>query len=351
MIIRPVAKVIGLLGIAVSVAGLSIPQTPRTRQRTSRAPNAAIVDYSKFSHATKKHQAACSSCHKVPTEGWRKTSSFPDVTDFPDHAACVGCHRVQFFKGAKPPICAGCHTQTAPRAASRLLFQDAARERQFTIEFPHDKHQDVIANLNRGPESSVAFAHTSYRSEPVVDEKANYNNCSICHRQRSQVPVLGWQDAFHPDAATFKSVPNTHEMCFSCHWQAAQPVNENCGGCHKLANVFKSTDVPVRISLKFKHEGGGEKKNHVAECTSCHINITKASSVRGLKPDVPITACTECHNHDGLRQDLNKELAALDKDRSYTCSYCHTSNIGKLDPPASHYLIAQRTPVRRSDIK
>ena len=72
---------------------------------------------------------------------------------------------------------------------------------------------------------------------------------------------------------------------------------------------------PTRISIKYLHEGGGEKKQHVAECTTCHINITKAASLRGLKPDVPITACTECHNKDGLRQDLNKELVALDKNR------------------------------------
>jgi formate-dependent nitrite reductase cytochrome c552 subunit len=112
-----------------------------------------------------------------------------------------------------------------------------------------------------------------------------------------------------------------------------------------------SVTAPKRISIKFSHEGGGEKKNHVAECTTCHINITRAATLRGLKPNVPITGCTECHNKEGLRQDLSKELAAIDRNRSFVCSYCHTSNVGRLDPPASHYIVAERQPLKRSDLK
>jgi hypothetical protein len=108
---------------------------------------------------------------------------------------------------------------------------------------------------------------------------------------------------------------------------------------------------PARISAKFIHEGGGEKKQHVAECTTCHINITKAASLLGLKPDVPITACTECHNKDGLRQDLSKELVAIDKNRIFTCVYCHAEKVGNRDPPASHYQIAERPPLKRRDIR
>jgi hypothetical protein len=34
--------------------------------------------------------------------------------------------------------------------------------------------------------------------------------------------------------------------------------------------------MPKRISAKFSHEGG--KGEHVMECTTCHINITRAAS-------------------------------------------------------------------------
>ena len=199
-----------------------------------------------------------------------------------------------------------------------MPFRNPAANLQFTIEFPHDRHQDVIALLR--------FAHAPQ----------GYNNCTICHGQRT---------------ATFKSVPTRHESCFNCHWKSQQPVADKCDGCHKLATPYTAKEAPPRISAKFIHDGGGEKKQHVAECTTCHINITKAASLRGLKPDVPITSCTECHNKDGLRQDLNKELVAIDKDRNFTCVYCHAANVGNQDPPASHYLIAERPPLKRKDIK
>ena len=282
-------------------------------------PRSSASDYSKFSHATPKHQAACNTCHKPPTKDWTKVSSFPDVTDYPDHDACVSCHRPQFFKGAKPPICSVCHSKTSPRDDVRFAFRNPATKLQFNIEFPHDKHQDVIALLR--------FAH----------RPQGYYNCTICHESRTP---------------TFKAAPKNHASCFNCHWKSQEPVAANCNGCHKLAPApFVLTDSPKRISSKFIHEGGGEKKQHIAECTTCHINITKAASLRGLKPDVPITACTECHNKDGLRQDLSKELLAIDKNRAFVCVYCHENSVGSLDPPTSHYRIAERPPLKRKDIK
>jgi hypothetical protein len=286
------------------------------------------IDYTKFSHATKKHQAECKTCHVVPTTNWTKTSKFPDIVDYPDHAACVSCHRAQFFKGARPPICSVCHTRTSPRDDVRYAFRNPAARPQFTIEFPHDKHQDVIARLFNARDR-VVLAH-------APPQQQNYNNCTICHASRT---------------TTFKAAPTDHASCFNCHWKSQQPVAANCNGCHKLAPPNNVATAPTRISLKFIHEGGGEKMNHVLECTACHINITKSTSLRGLKPDVPITSCTECHNKEGLRQDVSKELAAIDKNRAFVCVYCHAANVGNLDPPASHYLIAERPPLKRKDIK
>ena len=267
------------------------------------------IDYTKFSHSTPKHRSTCNSCHKI---------TFPDINDYPSHDACVSCHRPQFFKGARPPICSVCHSKTSPRDDARFAFRNPATKLQFDIEFPHDKHQDVIA---------MAFAHAPQQ---------NYNNCTICHASRT---------------ATVKAAPKDHSSCFNCHWKSQEPVAANCNGCHKLAKTPYVLTDPARISAKFVHEGGGEKKQHVAECTTCHINITKAASLRGLKPDVPITACTECHNKAGLRQDVSKELAAIDKNRAFVCVYCHAPNVGDKDPPASHYLIAERPPLKRRDLK
>lgn len=282
------------------------------------------IDYSEFSHATKKHQAECKTCHVIPSKNWSK---FPDIVDYPDHDACVSCHRPQFFRGARPPICSVCHKKTSPRDEARFPFRNPASRLQFTIEFPHDKHQDVIAQRFR-PRKEINLAHAPQQK---------YNNCTICHA---------------PLTKTFRAAPTDHSSCFNCHWKSQQPVATNCNGCHKLTTPYTAANEPTRISPKFIHEGGGgEKANHVLECTVCHINITKAASLQGLKPDVPISACAECHNRDGSLQDISKELEAIDKNREFVCVYCHAPNVGSLDPPASHYLIAKRPPLKRRDIK
>ena len=216
-----------------------------------------------------------------------------------------------------------CHQKTGPREEGRYAFRNPASRLQFTIEFPHDKHQDVIARLFT-PQKRTDLAHAS--------PPQNYNNCTICHASKT---------------TTFKASPADHSSCFNCHWKSQPPVATDCKGCHKLTTPVAMAITPDRISAKFMHDGGGEKKNHVLECTACHINITKSASLRGLKPDVPITACTECHNKDGLRQDVSKELAAIDKDRAFVCVYCHTGDVGRRDPPPSHYLIAERPPMKR----
>ena len=309
------------------------------------ASASGAVDYTKFSHATPKHKATCNTCHKPPTKNWTKASTFPDVADYPDHDACVSCHRAQFFRGARPPICSVCHSKTSPRDEARYAFRNPATKLQFTIEFPHDRHQDVIALQRHNPRKLKRLAHAPPQT---------FNNCTICHASPSAAakpPASGWIDSYAPPLATFKTSPADHSSCFSCHWKSQEPVATNCNGCHKLATPYVAANAPTRISLKFMHDGGGDRKQHPAECTTCHINITKSATSRGLKPDVPITACTECHNKEGVRQDLNTELTALDKNRAFTCVYCHTSNVGKLDAPASHYLIAQRPPMKRSEAR
>ena len=345
---RLVKKQLASLTLAVLCVVVSSATTSYTFQKNNSQGRRVPVDYTKFSHATKKHQAACENCHKIPSLGWQKVSAFPDLKDFPGHDACVSCHRNQFFKGARPQICSDCHVRTSPRDEARYAFPNPAAKLQFTIEFPHDRHQDVIALLRKVDQRNRVSNH----ARGADDKPQTFNNCTICHGPRSTPTGVAWPDAFVPKAETFKSAPTGHYACFNCHWKNQQPIATNCAGCHKLAAApFTQAIAPTRISLKFMHDGGGEKKVHVAECTTCHINITKSATLRGLKPDVPITSCTECHNREGLRQDVSKELLAIDRNKSFVCVYCHTSNIGTQDPPASHYLIAERPPLKRKEIK
>jgi LSD1 subclass zinc finger protein len=356
-------------------------QAQRRNRRQTRSSSKAGIDYSRFSHATEKHQAACNTCHKIPSRNWQRAGSFPDVIDYPDHDACVSCHRPQFFRGARPVICSICHVKVSPRDEARFAFRNPSSQRQFTIEFPHDKHQDVIARTQNpldskrqfksiqngsgsdrlqlsGPLGKLnavtsatgsVFMRASFKVTPVDDKTKTYNNCTICHagRENPSPPSGGWIDSFVPGVGTFKSVPTSHASCFNCHWRAQPPVSRECSGCHKLAKPYASVDSVPRLSMKFTHA----REQHVDECTTCHINITRSASLRGLTPDVPITACTGCHNQIGKREDLEAELAKLAKDKNFVCTYCHTSDKGNLDPPASHYLVTGRKPTKRSEMQ
>jgi hypothetical protein len=141
----------------------------------------------------------------------------------------------------------------------------------------------------------------------------------------------------------FKSMPHSHDACFDCHWKSLKPASDDCAGCHKLAPAaFAPVTSPKRISAKFAHEGG--KGEHVMECTTCHINITRASTLRGLTPDVPIAACASCHKDSKKTTypkavTIEEELAQNKK--TGECTYCHTPDVGKKKPPPSHDAAAQ----------
>src|SRR5256886_8626400 len=176
-----------------------------------QAPRGSAVRYSAFLHSSEKHKSlACNDCHKLPT-AWTAKRDFPDVADFPDHDACVRCHRQQFFTrqafvGTGPIICTVCHVRAAPREDTRFAFGKpnnsgqptrSKEEWQFTIEFPHDKHQNVIASMGpidpsrqrnapdwHPPYARAAvpyFVRTAFRQSTFDDKKPDYNNCSLCH--------------------------------------------------------------------------------------------------------------------------------------------------------------------------
>src|SRR5258708_29270596 len=164
----------------------------KTTSTTQVAPRGSAARYSAFLHSSEKHKSlACNECHKLPTD-WTAKRDFPDAADFPDHEACVRCHRQQFFTrqafaGTGPTICTVCHIHAAPREDARFAFgkpnnaNQAAKptdERQFTIEFPHDTHQNVIASRRRRAEreDNLSLIGASFLGSAPDDKKPDYNN-------------------------------------------------------------------------------------------------------------------------------------------------------------------------------
>jgi Outer membrane cytochrome MtrC/MtrF-like, domains II/IV len=350
---RAILTIVVAAGAVLFGVAQTRPRTPPARSK--QTATAAAAKYSVFLHSSDKHKGlACNACHKIPT-AWNARRDFPDVADFPDHDSCVRCHRQQFFtrqafSNSGPTICTICHLRAAPRADARFAFGKPnnssqalkpKEERQFTIEFPHDKHQNVIAALQSWPRS--AFKHASF--SPLEEQKPDYNNCSICHATNNSSidrPAVRGADSFEPPRGTFKTAPATHDACFNCHWKNQKPAGADCSGCHKPAATFVPPIYPKRISARFSHEGG--KGEHVLECTTCHINITRASSLRGLTPDVPIAACTACHKDS--RKTTYPKAVTIEEEfeqfkRTGACTYCHTADVGMKKAPASHDAAAQ----------
>jgi hypothetical protein len=360
-------RIITLLVLGVAFGATVVAQTRRrpTARRPPaqpQAPRGSAAKYSAFLHSSNAHKSLeCNACHKIPTT-WTANRAFPDVADFPDHDACVRCHRPQFFtrqaiSGTGPAICTVCHLRAAPREDRRFAFgkpnsaNQTAKpkdERQFKIEFPHDKHQNVIASSrDAGKTGALAYArvtaplfnHTSFVRPTSQDNKPDYNNCSLCHATDKSLAIVALPPPNADPALLrpFKTMPRTHDACFECHWKAQAPVGANCAGCHKPSETFVASDTPKRISAKFAHEGG--KGEHILECTTCHINITRASTLRGLTPDVPINACAACHRDSKLTTypkavTIETELEQFKK--TGNCTYCHTEDFGKKKPPPSH---------------
>src|SRR5581483_3940362 len=124
------------------------------------------IDYTKFSHTTHAvtQKLACNSCHKVPSKNWnvvrKGDAAFQDVADFPEHSACLSCHKEQFFARERPApsICSNCHIAVTPKDTARWLVPSLGdltdpklKRREFVSEFgvgfAHDRLIDVVGMI------------------------------------------------------------------------------------------------------------------------------------------------------------------------------------------------------------
>jgi hypothetical protein len=302
-----------------------------------------------FSHASASHKKLqCSACHKVPSGNWAGTSGFPDVKDYPGHASCFGCHSPRtVFVGNKPAFCAICHVDPGPRGVARLPFPARARSEEFSIIFPHNVHQDVIASAPTPARESI-FVKASF--VPRADGPPQFNNCSICHAAAKTLPKFAPRidaslkplaeaapDSFTPTATFFREMPQGHASCFSCHFQGIKPASTNCAGCHSLTAAHKDSTVVERYSLKFDHQ---QKDHATSDCMSCHVRIAQNTDVRSLKDaDVPVLTCStsSCHQSKLLEEIGKRETSIAEKQAPFQCSYCHSAAIGRYPVPPSHH--------------
>lgn len=366
------------------IIGFVLSAIPATAQRRAQPR----LNYSEFSHTTHvtKQKLKCDSCHKFPTANWKEVrksdTAFADVAEFPQHAACLNCHREQFFARERPApqICSNCHVAVTPRNTVRFLFPslgdvtDASKPRrdrpsEFAVHFPHETHLEVVGrNVPAFDKSWTAkFVSVSWKRQ---QQKKPAANCGICHQtyqpqgESSQEyvtkPPKTLGDAFWLKKGTFKSIPTSHAGCFTCHNpdSGIAPNSSDCQVCHKLASLAAkiSTDfdpalpkkmaITDRVMLKawqrrvsagaYRHEGGMHPD---LACTDCHTPA-RMNTVDPQTLKVPVRSCggaEGCHVTATLDEGgaLNFEIDQKKKDPNFVCTKCHLV-FGKQGVPASH---------------
>jgi hypothetical protein len=359
----------------------------RRPQKKVVAPKKPRIDYTKFSHQTHAvtQKLACSSCHKVPSKNWKEVrkgdAAFPDVSDFPEHAACLTCHREQFFARERPApaICSNCHVNNSPKDTSRWLFpslgdvNDPLKKRrafvsEFGVGFPHDKHIDVVGVNTREPgRDPRGWFVTVSLQEKKKDGPPK--SCPVCHQTYQPQgnsseefvtkPPKNIGDAFWLKKGTFQTTPNSHTVCFTCHSadSGIAPAPTDCNVCHKLAapetlkvdfeaqlaTTMGITDATMlskwsqRTSAgAFRHEGG---EHPDLNCMGCH-NIPTMNTLDAKTLKVPVRSCggaDGCHitatTDDGGA--LNFEINQKKKDPGFVCTKCHVT-FGKEGIPEDH---------------
>ena len=314
----------------------------RRRPATANRPR---IDYSRFSHATQQHRVACSTCHTFPSKNWKEVrkgdEAFADVTEYPEHQACLGCHRQQFFARERPVprICSNCHVKATPIETSRYPFpslgepflvstkgQDFVSD--FRVLFPHDKHTDA----------SCEDCHKTHQPQDKSDDEFVTK------------PPKNIGDAFWLKKGTFKTRPLTHAGCFTCHNQESElpPLPQNCDSCHKppvaetraadfdekLAKSIGTLDWWTLTAWR-KRTSSGAFRHEVhpdLKCAQCHETV--------MTKVVPVKSCggaEGCHVTATLDDGgiLNYEIDQRNKNAAFACAKCHIT-FGNKPVPASH---------------
>lgn len=370
------------------------PQSRQTRSRQTRrrpsgrtarssAAQSARPKYSKFSHNIAKHkEQACDACHKFPTPNWNTVrkgdAAFPDVTEYPQHASCINCHRQQFYRSVKPVICSVCHVDVTPRGGPRHPFpnppemfdaspkgRDAYSE--FQINFPHAQHEGLFGGIrpDAGEDSDSMFARVSFRHQDAAAQASE--SCAVCHQTYqpqgdsdnefvTPPPKDLAEEDFWLKKGAFKTTPQSHAACFTCHSEdgGIKPAQTDCATCHKLlppvapradfdaklAAAMGITDKTMlekwrrREAGRFRHEWFSHAE---LACTSCH-NVAALNTLDEKTKKVPVISCggagMGCHigEPDSV---LNVAVEKKKADPNFRCTKCHV--IFGLEPvPASH---------------
>ncbi len=388
IIVLAIAVFAALAFYPIVTSAWSDPGAQRSRRTQKRpqkkAPPPSRPDFSVFSHLNPNHQMACDSCHKFPSPNWKDVraaaDAFEDITEYPQHSACLDCHRTQFFAKERPAprICSVCHVAVTPRSTVRNPFPNPVERfrtspravnftSDFRVGFPHDKHLELFGRVRLPLETTfgVPFERVAFRQAAP----AGSESCANCHvtlqpqgkspDQYVTKPPAGY-DGFWLLKGTFKTAPDGHAKCFECHTadSGMGPSQKDCATCHKLRtdNSPTATDFDAKTAERmaitdpatldiwrrrasaatFPHEGGLHTD---VGCTACH-NVTAMNTADPRTTRVRVQSCggdSGCHVTATVDDGgaLNFELEQRKADPKFACVKCHLA-YSALPVPAGH---------------
>ena len=348
-----------------------LPKTVSSQTRGGRAQPTA-KKYSNFPHDLKAHALECSSCHKFPSDNWNKirtgANAFPDITEYPKHESCIGCHKQQFFRGTPPVICSICHTNPGPSDSSRHpfpnpreIFDTSAKgkkaESDFAISFSHEKHIDIV--------TAAGAVRTPFRNASFASRRSAEESCSVCHTTLAPQgnsndefvikPPSNIGEGFWLKKGTFKSVPIGHTTCFTCHSQDSgiEPAPMSCATCHKIKQPALAADFDAGLAARIgvtdrvtldawrRRDSSGtfrhEFQSHAElSCDTCH-NVQAMNTLDAGTKRVAVSSCSMCHvtatvDDGGV---MNFEVQSRKTNANFQCTKCHVG-FGTKPIPQSH---------------
>jgi hypothetical protein len=273
--------------------------------------------------------------------------------------------------------------KVTPRDTARFLFPslgdvgDESRPRrdfvrEFAVNFPHETHLEVVSVNNPDLKPDLTLVAISFGRQ----NKPAPVNCPVCHQTHMPQgnsseeyvtkPPKDLGDAFWLKKGTFKTIPNSHAGCFTCHNadSGIAPTSADCQVCHKLMgqlaaqkydfdpNIMTGMEISDRVVLAawsrrisagaFRHEGGAHPD---LVCTNCHL----PSRMNTTDPQTLRVAVKSCGGADGCHitatlddgGSLNYELDQRKSNATFNCAKCHVT-FGKQAVPVDH---AQAIPV------
>jgi c(7)-type cytochrome triheme protein len=241
------------------------------------------LDYSTFKHSSQRHTGlACTACHNRAADNSVKPA-------FPNHPACIDCHKNQFLTPGTP-FCAICHANVASGKPPLKSFPSTFKE-AFNVKFDHAQHLTGAARPKNG--------------------------CAACHDRPLNRGV----------ALAIPAGLNAHTQCYSCHTPPSKsPAGKeiaSCGVCHNQQAFARTSTNAGAFRLGFDHSKHGPRQR--LECATCHT--LTAGLARGRQASAPRAmehfatgggqSCATCHNG---KRAFGGDLAFKD------CKRCHTGS-------------------------